>query len=91
VVLAKAENSVEAGLMQVLERLREGRLKVFEDLTPWLEEFRLYRRDKTGRVVKKHDHLMDATRYLVMSGLTLARSGPVKSRPSRQESDWKVV
>ena len=29
----------------------------------------LHRRDEQGKVVKDYDHLMDAMRYLVMSGL----------------------
>jgi phage terminase large subunit-like protein len=91
VVLTRAENSVEAGLMQVLERLHDGRLKVFDDLLPWLEEYRLYRRDKKGRVVKKNDHLMDATRYLVMSGITLACTRPGKRSPLPRASDWRVL
>lgn len=31
-----------------------------------MEEYRLYRRDERGRVVKTNDHLMDAFRYAVM-------------------------
>lgn len=73
VQLSVADNSVEAGLMEVLERMQTGRFKVFADLEPWWREFRLYRRDeKVGRVVKDNDHLMDATRYAVRSGLALA-------------------
>ena len=30
----------------------------------WFTEFRLYRRDDKGHVVKENDHYMDATRYL---------------------------
>jgi hypothetical protein len=41
-----------------------GRLKVFRSMQQWLAEFRLYRRDERGRVVKDNDHLMDCTRYL---------------------------
>lgn len=59
-----ADNSVEAGIQDVWERLSTGRLKVFRNLNDWLMEYRIYRRDKHGRIVKKVDHLMDATRYL---------------------------
>src|SRR5262249_23266390 len=75
-LLAPADNSVEAGLMSVWERLSEGRLKVFNTLQNWLGEFRIYRRDEKGKVVKKGDHLMDATRYLLMSGLQHATTKP---------------
>jgi hypothetical protein len=67
--LYPADNAVEAGIHAVYRRLVSGRLKVFRSLLPWLEEFRLYRRDDKGKVVKDNDHLMDATRYLIMTGM----------------------
>jgi hypothetical protein len=63
--LDKAENSVEAGLEIVWTRLVSSRLKVFSSLVSWLWEFRKYRRDDKGHVLKKDDHEMDATRYLL--------------------------
>jgi hypothetical protein len=57
--------SVEAGLMDMLDRMQSGRFKVFSTLTDWFEEFRLYHR-KDGQVVKLRDDLMAATRYGVM-------------------------
>ena len=59
-----ADNGVESGLYSVWNRMSTGRLKVFKSMVGWLGEFRLYRRDDKGRVVKENDHLMDATRYL---------------------------
>jgi len=45
--------SVEAGLMIMLDRMRGGRFKVFDDVSnDWWEEFRLYHR-KDGRAVKR--------------------------------------
>ena len=67
-----ANNAVEAGLYEVWMRLSAGKLKVFSSCQNWLSEFRLYRRDKDGKIVKENDHLMDATRYLIMSGLDRA-------------------
>jgi len=75
-LLAPAENAVEAGLFAVWERLSDGRLFVFNSLQNWLSEFRIYRRDEKGKIVKQNDHLMDATRYLVMSGLQVACREP---------------
>lgn len=57
--------SVEAGLMEMLDRMQTGRFKVFSNLNDWFEEFRLYHR-KDGVVVKLRDDLMSATRYGVM-------------------------
>lgn len=73
-----ADNAVESGIQAVLTRLETGRLFVFSTLTSWLGEHRLYSRDEKGKVIKKRDHLMDATRYLVMSGLRRAIVRPVK-------------
>jgi hypothetical protein len=57
--------SVEAGLMDMVQRMESGRFKVFKHLNDWFEEFRLYHR-KDGRVVAEGDDLMCATRYAVM-------------------------
>jgi hypothetical protein len=82
--LMPAINTVEAGIYQVFERLSTGRLKVFDTLQNWRKEVRLYRRDDKGRVVKTADHLMDDTRYLMMSGQHVALTKPVKE-PSRMQ------
>jgi phage terminase large subunit-like protein len=66
--LAPAVNAVEAGLYQVWQLMSAGKLKVFASMGNWLQEFRLYQRDSDGKVVKKNDHLMDAMRYLIVSG-----------------------
>ena len=58
-------NGVEAGLMDMLDRMQTGRLKVSKHLTEWFDEFRLYHR-KDGKVVKERDDLMSATRYAIM-------------------------
>lgn len=75
--LSMADNAREAGIFAVWQRMVSGRLKVFRSLQPWLEEFRIYRRDDKGQVVKENDHLMDCTRYLVMSGISIAQQIPV--------------
>jgi len=77
-LLDEADHAVEAGLLECWTVLSVGKLKVFASLQHWFEEFRLYRRDEKGAIVKKHDHLMDATRYLILSGVSWMRSAPVK-------------
>ena len=57
--------SVESGLMEMLTRFQTGRLKVFDDLSEWLDEYRLYHR-KDGKVFKEYDDLLSATRYAIM-------------------------
>lgn len=71
-----AFNGVESGIYEVWQRLSSGRLKVFKSLQNWTYEFRLYRRDEKGRIVKTNDHAMDAMRYLVMSGLDRSKTKP---------------
>ena len=71
-----AERSLEAGTLEVLTRLSDGRLKVFQTLTQFLYEIRMYRRDEKGKIVKANDHLMDCLRYLVMGITTHAITKP---------------
>src|SRR5215470_9106886 len=60
-----------------------GRLKVMASLHNWFREFRKYHRDDkgSGRIVKRDDHLMDATRYLTVSGRLLMRTEPRHEEP----------
>ena len=61
----KGGNGVEAGLVEMLERMQTNRLKVFGNLVEWFEEFRLYHR-VDGLVVKERDDLISSTRYAIM-------------------------
>lgn len=63
--ISPAINAVEAGLYGVWERLTTGRIKVFSTCQHFFNEYRLYRRNEKGVIVKKNDHLMDCARYLV--------------------------
>lgn len=76
-----ADNGVESGLYSVWNRMSTGRLKVFRSMSNWLQEFRLYRRDAKGHVVKENDHEMDATRYLE-SRLSLMIVKPPVKKPA---------
>lgn len=58
-------NGVEAGIMDMLDRMKTGRWKVFSHLTEWFDEFRLYHR-KDGKIVKEFDDLLSASRYALM-------------------------
>lgn len=83
--LTPALNAVEAGIYEVWQRLVSGKLKVFDTLRNFLSEFRIYRRDEKGRVVKENDHLMDCGRYLIMSGLGVADTEPIDRRDALAE------
>ena len=71
----------ESGLLAVWQRLSTGRLKVFRTLQNFWLEYRIYRRSEKGAVVKDNDHLMDACRYGIVSGLEVATVRPFE--------DWK--
>lgn len=79
--LETAINAVESGIYTVWQLLSAGKLKVFKSLSNWLFEFRIYQRDKDGKVVKRNDHLMDATRYFIMSGRDRMRVKPQPPKP----------
>lgn len=85
-----ANNAVEAGLQNVWQMLSGGRIKVFSTLSNWLNEHRLYRRDEKGRIVKQHDHLMDATRYLIGSLGQIMQTPPV-AKTAGSEATFKIA
>lgn len=75
--LTPADNAVEAGIYAVWERLSTGRLKIFDTCQNLQAEYRLYRRDEKGKIIKEFDHLMDTLRYGVM-GIKSAQVQPVR-------------
>ena len=62
----KGSNSIEEGLMAMLQAMEDGRFKVFNTLPDWFEEFRMYHR-KNNKVVAIRDDIMSATRYAFQS------------------------
>lgn len=68
--------SVEAGILEILERMQTGRFKVFKHLEPFWQEFRLYHRDE-GKIVKERDDVLDAVRYGIMMA-RFAKTAPTK-------------
>jgi hypothetical protein len=82
--------SVEAGLLDMLQRMQTGRFKVFANLADWFEEYRLYHRED-GKVVKLYDDLLSASRYGVMMlryACTAAAAGADYSEP--EAPDWRL-
>lgn len=56
----------EAGILEMDERMKTGRLRVAAHLSDWFEEYRGYHRKK-GLIVKERDDIMSATRIGVMA------------------------
>jgi len=65
--LVCADNAVESGIYKCWQLMANGQLKIFKSCIGWWDEFRIYRRDEKGKVVKDKDHLMDAMRYGIMT------------------------
>lgn len=84
--LYPAKNTVESGIYKCLEMFSQDRLKVFATLDNFFDEFRFYRRDEQGKIVKSNDHLMDSMRYGLQAIETVARVKPVEKEPVRRYS-----
>lgn len=56
---------VEAGIMEMLDRMQTGRWKVFRTCGKWLGEFRLYHREN-GLIVPIRDDVICSSRYAMM-------------------------
>jgi len=74
-----ADNSLESGLGELWQAFSFGKLKVFASCRNTFSEYRVYRRDENGKVVKKNDHLMSAIRYFWVSGRERAIVEPASS------------
>jgi phage terminase large subunit-like protein len=83
-------NGVEAGLFEMLDRMKTGRWKVFSTCGEWFEEYRLYHR-KDGKIVKLRDDLLSASRYALMM-LRMAETKPrfnkEKFTPFTGQTSW---
>ena len=75
VKLLSAINSIEPGISTVLNALVTDKLKIFNICSFTKKEFLLYRRNEKGKPIGA-DHAMDTLRYLMMSGIKVAKSKP---------------
>lgn len=81
-------NGVEAGVLEMLERMQTGRWKVFSTCGAWFGEFRLYHREG-GRIVKLNDDLISASRYAyMMRRFATTKRGQSYARESRGIGGW---
>lgn len=83
--------SVEAGVLAMLDDMNAGRFKVFSHLDDWFAEFRVYHR-KDGKIVALYDDLISATRYGYMSK-GFAEVPPVEERrkEKQRQYNWKLM
>ena len=78
--------STEAGVMEMLGRMRKGQLKVADGCTEWYDEFSSYYR-KDGLIVKEYDDLMSATR----TGIIQLRAGKAVPLGGKYRSKGTVL
>lgn len=83
---AAGGNGVEAGVSDMLDRMKTGRLKVFRTLTGWVDEFRLYHR-VDGLIQKIKDDRLSASRYGIMM-LRHAKIAPKARAASNAPISW---
>jgi phage terminase large subunit-like protein len=81
--LIAAEKAVESGIFTMRQRIETGRLRVFDTMQMWREEYESYHRVETpsggSKIDKTFDDLMDATRYL-LSRMETFTTKPAKRR-----------
>lgn len=83
-------NSVEAGIFELYDLMRSGRMKVFRGLRDWFEEYNFYHRDEKGRIVKIRDDMMDATRYAYMMRRFSIRYGDIGRPKFNDYSNYNI-
>lgn len=81
--------STEAGILEMDEREKSGRLKYAKHLTDLLEERRLYHR-KDGQIVKIKDDLLSALRTAIMAKRH-ARQGLLGNRTTPREQGARAT
>jgi hypothetical protein len=82
-------SGVEAGVMEMLDRMRTGRWKVFASCEAYLDECLYYHR-KDGLIVKERDDLLSASRYALMMK-RLAVTKPRARSPMREKrNQWAM-
>lgn len=84
-------NGLEAGITDIQQLLEVGKLKVFENLNDWFEEYRYYHR-KEGKVVAERDDLLCATRYALMMrryARALSEDQPRRKRYDKPRISYK--
>ena len=79
------DKGVDIGIQEVMLRLSTGRLKIFSTCQKTIEEIRKYHYNEKQQIVKRDDHLMDALRYLVMTGIKIATTQRLQAAGDRTE------
>ena len=87
--VAPASNNLESDILEVCQRMRSGRLKVFASLEGYREDLRRCRRDARGQIVTEGGNLAEAARCLVGSGLW--RAGALRVKPALLRPSTRIL
>lgn len=82
--------STEAAIMEIDQRMQDGRFRAAADLVDFWEEYRMYHRDEDGFLVKEDDDILSAMMKAVMMK-RYARPGPIGSLSRRTAPPTKVL
>jgi phage terminase large subunit-like protein len=92
------KRSVSKGIYEVLQRMENGKLKIFSNLHKLLTELRMYARDENGKIKKGNDDLMDAMRYGIQTALPIAKTKSsvlnryrIPTHNVSSEGSWMIV
>lgn len=80
----KRGNGVEAGLIEMQQRMDDGRFKVANTLRDWIDEYRMYHRID-GKINAVNEDLICSTRYAVM----MARYAQSGQMHEAQSDRWR--
>jgi hypothetical protein len=80
--LTGVEDLVDSGTLEVLQRMSLGRLKVFASLKDYWNEFRCGGRREKGRIATEGVPLQNATRVLLVNGISRMSTEPTPKDPS---------
>lgn len=79
----------DARVQEMLERMETDRLKVFRNMSGWLQEFRTYSyHPETGKIIKVDDHEIDASLYLCHDGIKIAE--PLRDSSRRHYTEERT-
>jgi phage terminase large subunit-like protein len=81
---------LEAGIMEMLDRMKTGRLKVFASCVDWFDEYRHYHRLK-GLIVKQKDDLLSATRVGLMMLRYATSPEAIARAPAQADGDYDAL
>lgn len=77
-------NGVEAGIVEMYSLMELGKFRVMDYLHEWFAEKMNYHREENGKIVKKMDDLLSATRYAYM----MRRHAVMKCELDREEQNY---